>query len=57
MKNIGPQMKYDGSGLYRNAISSDGDRPEQRFKSEAATFELLSTIERFIIAAMRSVKI
>lgn len=45
MKNIGPQMKYDGSGLYRNAISSDGDRPEQKFKSEAATFELPSLIE------------
>ena len=45
MKNIGPQMKFDGSGLYRNAISSDGDRPEQKFKSEAATFELPSQVE------------
>lgn len=45
VKNIGPQMKYDGPGLYRNAISSDGDRPEQKFKSEAAGFDLPSLVE------------
>lgn len=45
MKNIGPQMKYDGSGLYRNAVSTDGERPEQKYKSEAASFELPSLVE------------
>lgn len=45
VKNIGPQMQYDGPGLYRNATTSDGDRPEQKFKSEAASFELPSLIE------------
>lgn len=45
IKNIGPQMQYDGSGLLRNALSSDGLRPEQLYKSEAAAFELPSLIE------------
>ncbi len=45
IKNIGPQLQYDGPGLYRNAISSDGRRPEQKYKSQAATFELPSLIE------------
>jgi len=44
VKNIGPQMKFDGPGLYRLATARDG-RPEQRYKSEAASFELPSTIE------------
>jgi len=45
VKNIGPQMKYDGTALYRNAVSSDGRRPEQKYKSEAASFELPSVVE------------
>jgi hypothetical protein len=45
VKNIGPQMKYDGPGLYRLAVASDGTRPEQRYKSEAAGFELPSVVE------------
>lgn len=45
VKNIGPQMKYDGSGLYRSARPTEGQRPEQRFKSEAASFELPSVVE------------
>lgn len=45
VKNIGPSMKFDGSGLYRNATSSDGGRPEQPYKSEAASFDLPSLIE------------
>ncbi len=45
VKNIGPQMKYDGSGLYRAARPTEGQRPEQRFKSEAASFELPSVVE------------
>ena len=45
LKNVGSQMKYDGPGLYRLALSSDGRRPEQRYKSEAASFELPSLVE------------
>jgi hypothetical protein len=45
VKNIGPQMAYDGPGLYKLARSSEGQRPEQRFKSEAASYELPSTVE------------
>lgn len=45
VKNIGPQMKFDGPGLYRNALSSDGRRPEQKYKTEAASFELPSLVE------------
>ncbi|MGB2868605.1 MAG: PorV/PorQ family protein [Bacteroidota bacterium] len=45
VKNIGPQMKFDGSGLLRAAVATEGDRPEQQYKSEAASFELPSTIE------------
>jgi len=45
IKNIGPQMKYDGSGLLRLAEASGGLRPEQFYKSEAASFELPSMIE------------
>jgi hypothetical protein len=45
VKNVGPQMKFDGGGLYRVAISGDGLRPEQRYKSEAASAELPSLIE------------
>lgn len=45
VKNIGPSMKFDGTGLLRSATSSEGNRPEQRYKSEAASFELPSVIE------------
>ena len=45
LKNIGPGMKYDGAGLYRNAISTDGYRASQKYKGEASTSELPSLIE------------
>lgn len=45
VKNIGPSMQFDGNGLLRNATSSDGGRPEQPYKSQAASFELPSVIE------------
>jgi hypothetical protein len=45
VKNIGPGMKFDGSGLYRAATSSEGSRPEQPYKSEAASFDLPSLVE------------
>jgi hypothetical protein len=45
MKNIGPQVKFDGSGLLREGTATNGDRPEQFYSSKAATFELPSSVE------------
>lgn len=45
MKNIGPPMKYSGSGLNIQATSVDLERPGQYYKVEAATFELPSSLE------------
>lgn len=45
LKNIGPQMSFDGTGLLRRATSSDGRRPEQFYKSVPASFELPSMVE------------
>ena len=45
IKNIGTAMRFDGSGLIRDAIASDAKRPEQKYKSDAASFELPSVIE------------
>ncbi len=45
VKNIGPQMQFEGSGLLRDASSSEGRRPEQKYSTIAAAFELPSTVE------------
>lgn len=45
MKNIGPQMKFDGSGLLLQAGSGQLNRPDQLYKVEAQSFELPSTLE------------
>lgn len=45
MKNFGPQVSFGGSGLLRRATSSEGRRPEQHYRSEAASFELPSMVE------------
>ncbi|MEW6196606.1 MAG: PorV/PorQ family protein [Bacteroidota bacterium] len=45
IKNLGPQMKYDGSALYLRATSPDLERPSQLYKIDAASFELPSTLE------------
>lgn len=45
VKNIGPQMQYQGSGLYHTSLPTEGLRPSQRFLSEAGSFELPSVIE------------
>jgi hypothetical protein len=45
VKNIGPEMKFEGSGLLRSAVSSEGNRPEQKYASVAAGFELPSLID------------
>jgi hypothetical protein len=45
VKNIGPQLKYGGTGLYRSAIATDGNRPQQKYAIESAGFELPSLVE------------
>lgn len=45
MKNLGPEMKYDGNGLYTQAIVSGYKRATQFYKVDAASFELPSTLE------------
>jgi len=45
MKNIGPQMAFDGPGLERQATVSDQLRGPQYYKIDAAPFDLPSTIE------------
>jgi len=37
VKNIGPQMQYEGSGLYRDALARDGNRPTQITPSSRPT--------------------
>jgi hypothetical protein len=45
IKNLGPQMKYDGSGLDISAAPTTLDRGPQLYKIDAATFELPSSLE------------
>ncbi|MCI0693378.1 PorV/PorQ family protein [candidate division KSB1 bacterium] len=45
LKNIGPQVSFEGPGLLRTATSRDGRRSEQFYSSKAASFELPSSVE------------
>lgn len=45
LKNYGPAMSFGGSGLLHTAITTEGERPEQFFRSDAAKFELPSTLD------------
>ena len=45
LKNLGPSMKYEGSGLNVLALGQDLSRPTQYYKIDAASFELPSTLE------------
>ncbi len=45
VKNVGPQMKFDGPGLLTQATVASQNRPPQYYKVEAASFELPSTLE------------
>lgn len=45
MKNIGPQMQYDGSGLLQEGALAGYNRPPGLVKIESAPFELPSTFE------------
>ena len=45
VKNIGPQMAYDGPGLLRDATPAEGRRPQQKFSLTSAVFDLPSSVE------------
>ena len=45
MKNLGPDMKYDGNGLNTQATVNGFKRSTQFYKIDAAAFELPSTLE------------
>ncbi|MBI4535098.1 MAG: PorV/PorQ family protein [Ignavibacteriae bacterium] len=45
VKNVGPQMKFDGEGLLRQGNINDVLRPGSFYQVNAASFELPSTIE------------
>ena len=45
LKNIGPQMEFDGGGLLYLGSMEGQNRPPGYYKAEAAPFELPSTLE------------
>lgn len=45
MKNIGPQMRYEGPGLLQTLNSTSLKRPPQYYRVSAASFELPSSFE------------
>ena len=45
IKNFGPRVNFDGTGLLRQAQATDGRRPVQYYASEAGSFELPSSVE------------
>ena len=45
LKNFGPQMKYDGSGLYVQATVPTLERGAATYKMDAMAFDLPSTLE------------
>jgi hypothetical protein len=45
VKNIGPQMRYDGSGLLASAAAIGMKRPAQFYQIQSASFELPTSIE------------
>ena len=45
LKNIGPEMSFDGGGLMYVATVEGQNRPPGYYKAEAAPFELPSTLE------------
>lgn len=45
LKNIGTDMKFDGSGLWLTATNSDQKRGEQFYKIDAAEFSLPTTLD------------
>lgn len=45
LKNVGPQVKFDGPGLLRLARAEDSRRPTQFYQTKAASWELPTSIE------------
>ena len=45
LKNLGPQMDWDGPDLLRQAVENDAKRGTQFYKIDAASFELPSQLE------------
>lgn len=45
LKNVGPQMEFDGPALLRLAQASDARRPTQYYASKAASWELPTSVE------------
>ncbi|MCH8126709.1 PorV/PorQ family protein [candidate division KSB1 bacterium] len=45
LKNVGPQIEFDGPGLLRTAVAADGRRPAQFYKSETSDWELPTSVE------------
>jgi len=45
LKNIGPQMKYTGTGLLTQASVDNYNRPPQKYTIDAASFELPSNFQ------------
>jgi len=45
LKNLGPQMSYDGPDLLRTAIDQNGNRGPQLYSIKGAPFELPSQLE------------
>jgi hypothetical protein len=45
LKNLGPQMKFDGPDLLRTALDDNSVRGIQNYKVDGATFELPSQLE------------
>lgn len=45
LKNFGPQMKYDGSGLYVAGTTQSLERGQASYKMDAMAFDLPSTLE------------
>ena len=45
LKNIGPDLKFDGSGLWLPATNTTQDRGQQYYKIDAAEFSLPTTLD------------
>ena len=45
VKNIGPQMQFDGPGLYRRAAVTEGNRPSEFMLLQATVNELPALVE------------
>lgn len=45
LKNMGPEMSFDGTGLLRKATARDARRPEQYYQSLGASWQLPTSVE------------